>query len=471
MTEMLHHWVTREANRRPDAAAVVLGDERLSYGELDILSNQLGRALKERGCIRGDRISLLLPNSPLATVCLLGIYKADCICVTLDPSASAVQLADAISETGSRCLLAAASLAPRVRELLAQPELPNLRIGWIGTPDLSQGILPSAFRFSDIGALPGTSLRGAYRAQDTAHIFFAPGKDGRARGVMSTHANLVAGIEWALRHFRINETDRIAGYVNLMQGASLFDIFTALGSGAELHLVPSEAKLLPLRLAEWIRTSNITQWTSPSAVLNNMAEFDVVQAWDFPELRRVFWSADTLPMGALGYWMKQLPHVQFTKLYGAPEAGLACGYHTVSTFPERPDEELPIGKAPEGSELLVLDHNLQPVRAGETGWIYARGAGLSPGYWRDGEATARSFPELDGVGRSYLTGELARLGHDGHYYHAGRAEALRTHANHGQPEAGDGWRAWDEFVDDSGDIDLRRLKGAWTRDGIDTAPR
>ena len=467
MTEMLHHWLAREASRRPDAAAVVLGQERLSYGELETLSNQLARALKERGCVRGDRVALLLPNSPLAIVCVLGIYKTDCIYVPLDPAGSATQLAAIVTAAGSRFLLAAASLAPRVRELLAQAELPGLRIGWLGTPDLSQGVLPSAFRFSDIGALPGTPVRSAYRSQDAAHIFFTPGPEGRLQGVVGTHANVVAGIEWALRHFRINETDRIAGHSGLAQSASLFDTFTALSSGAELHLVPAEAKALPARLAAWMRTSDITQWASASAVLNNMAEFDVVQPWDFPELRRVIWSGDTLPNGALSYWMKQLPHVQFTRLYGAPEAGFACGYHTVDTYPEQEDEALPLGRAA-GGELLVLDHNLQPVQAGETGWVYARGAAVSPGYWRDRESTAGAFPELDGFGRSYRTGDLARRGHDGHFYHAGRADRPGTPA---QPAAtpGQGWRAWDDFVDDSGDIDVRRFKDAWIRDGIDSA--
>ena len=468
MTEMLHHWLAREANRRPDAAAVVLDQERLSYGELDTLSNQLARALQERGCVRGDRVSLLLPNSPLAIVCVLGVYKADCVLVPLDPAASAAQLAAIVRAAGCRFLLAAASLAPRVRELLAQPELPHVRIGWLGSPDLSQGILPSAFRFSDIGALPGTPVRGAYRAQDAAHIHFTPGRDGRLQGVVSTHANVIASIEWALRHFRINETDRIAGYSGLAQGASLFDTFTALGSGAELHLVPAEARLLPVRLAAWIRTSGITQWASASAVLNNLAEFDVVQPWDFPELHRVIWSGDTLPTGALGYWMKQLPHVQFTKLYGTPEAGFACGYHTVDTYPEHEDEELPIGRAPEGSELLVLDHNLQPIQAGATGWVYVRGSTLSPGYWQDRESTAGAFPELDGFGRSYRTGDLARRGHDGHFYPAGRADPPGVAVEH-PVASSQGWRAWDDFVDDSGDIDVRRFKDAWIRDGIDPA--
>lgn len=468
MTEMLHHWLAREANRRPDATAVALEQEQLSYGELETLSNQLARALKERGCVRGDRVSLLLPNTPLAIVCLLGIYKADCIHVPLDPAASATQLAEVLHAAGSRFLLASASLAPRVRELLAQPELPNLRIGWLGSPDLSQGILPSAFRFSDIGALPGTPVGGAYRAQDPANILFTSGGERRPQGVVSTHANVVAGIEWALRHFRINETDRIAGYSGLARGASLFDVFTAQAAGAELHLVPADVKLLPARLAAWMRTSAVTQWASASAVLNNMAEFDVVQPWDFPELRRVIWSGETLPTRALSYWMKQLPHVQFTKLYDFTEAGVACAYHTVSSYPEREDEELPIGLAAEGGEILVLDHNLQPVLPGETGWIYVRSPGLSPGYWQDRESTTRAFPELDGFGRSYRTGDLGRRAPDGRLYPAGRAGTAQPRLSR-ESEVGQGWRAWDEFVDDSGDIDLRRFKDAWISDGIDSA--
>lgn len=468
MTEMLHHWVTREANRRPDAPAVVLGEEHLSYGELETLSNQLARALRERGCVRGDRVALLVPQSPLAIVCLLGIYKSDCIYVPLDQAAPAAQLARVIAASGARCLLASASVAPRVRELLAQPGLPNLRIGWLGNPDLSQGILPSAFRFSDIVALPGTPLPSAYRAQDAAHIFFAVGDDGETRGVVSTHANVVTGIDWALRHFRINETDRVAGHTTLSQGSSLFDIFASLGAGAELHLVPPEVKLLPGRLAAWIRTSAITQWASASAVLHNMAEFDVVQAWDFLELRRVIWSGDTLPIKALAYWMKQLPHVQFTKFYGAPESGITTGYHTVATYPEQEGEELPIGKAMDGSEILLLDHNFQPVASGETGQLYVRGAALSPGYWQDHDSTARAFPELDGFGRSYRTGDLGRRGHDGHLYHAGRSELSNPQAASETPVRG-GWRAWDEFIDEAGDIDLRRFKDAWTHDGIDPA--
>ncbi|HEY1771787.1 MAG TPA: AMP-binding protein [Gammaproteobacteria bacterium] len=528
MTEMLHHWVTGEANRRSDATAVVLGDEHLSYGELEVLSNQLARALKERGCVRGDRVCLLLPKSPLALVCLLGIYKADCVYVPLDPTAPASGLAQAIIAAEGRGLLAAASLAPRVRELLSQPGLPSLRIGWLGSPDQSAGPLPVTFRFSDIGSLPGTPLRGAHRAHDTAHILFHPTAGGSLRGVTATHANVVGFVEWARKYFRLNVTDRVAGHAPLNQGLSLLDIFGSFSSGAELHLVPADVQQPSSRLTGWIRASGITHWSSGSLVLSTLAKADAVQPWDFPQLRRVLWNGESLPTAALSYWMKQLPHVEFTNLYGPAEATVAGAYHTVVSFPSDETEQVPLGRACGSADLLVLDHNLQPAPTGVVGDIYICGASLSPGYWRDAEATARAFPQIAGVGRVYRTGDFGLRGHDGLVYSAGRdggsvqsgdhriefdriedalnrvdavsecavvalpgrgAEAvacayvpnsggeitpdgLRDHLGKLVPDymIPSRWRAWDELPKNAaGRIDRQRVKETWTRDGLDPA--
>jgi non-ribosomal peptide synthetase component F len=474
MTEMLHHWVASEANRRPDATAVALGEERLSYGELEVLSNQLARALRERGCTRGDRVALLVPKSPLAVVCILGIYKADCVYVPLDPETPAKSLARIISLAESHCLLASASLAPRVRELLSQPGLPALRIGWLGAPDQSGGALPVAFRFSDIGALKGTPLPGAFRGHDTSHILFDPSAGGPLRGITATHHNVVSFVEWARKHFRLNDSDKLSGYAPLTSDHSLFDIFGSLASGAELHLVPSEARLLPVRLATWIRTSGITQWSAPSAVLDNMAKLDAVRAWDFPELRRVLWSGE-LPGASLSHWMKQLPHVEFTNLYGAPETTIASAYHTVASFPEHAGERLPIGTARTGAELLLLDQNLQPVTAGGRGDLYVRGASLSPGYWRDTEATGRAFPEVAGSGRVYRTGHQGQRGEDGHIYFMEQPRqplmdslqniVTTSDEDEGLDETGR-WRAWDE---QRRGASARVQSQAWIHDGTDNA--
>jgi len=79
MVETLQDWITIQADTRPHASAVVMGDERVTYGQLDARSNQLARTLDAAGCRRGDRICLLMPNSPAAITALIAIHKAGCL--------------------------------------------------------------------------------------------------------------------------------------------------------------------------------------------------------------------------------------------------------------------------------------------------------------------------------------------------------------------------------------------------------
>src|SRR5207244_4209066 len=85
MTSLLQQWVTEQAERRPDATAVVMHGARLTYEELDASSNRLARTLKATGCEQGDRVGLMLAKSPLAIVSMVGTLKADCTYVPLDP--------------------------------------------------------------------------------------------------------------------------------------------------------------------------------------------------------------------------------------------------------------------------------------------------------------------------------------------------------------------------------------------------
>jgi acyl-coenzyme A synthetase/AMP-(fatty) acid ligase len=124
--------------------------------------------------------------------------------------------------------------------------------------------------------------------------------------------------------------------------------------------------------------------------------------------------------------MQRLPHARFTNLYGPTEATIASSYYTVPRCPQDARETIPIGGACDGEELLVLDGRLQPVPSDDIGDLYIRGAGLSPGYWRDKEKTDSVFLPYPGGAdprdRIYKTGDLARRGADGLFYFLGRAD-------------------------------------------------
>lgn len=424
MTRLLQSWVSAQAEHRPEAPAVVLRDACLTYGELDMLANQVARSLRESGCRRGDRVCLLMPKSPLAIASLLGIYRADCIYVPLDPVSPVARLTRIIDSCKPRCVLAADQDAGRLKELAwAGGWGADTSLGWLDPVESSVHGVKQAFTLADVLRCAAIPLDQANRPSDPAHILFTSGSTGAPKGVVITHANVAAFIDWAVPYFGLDATERMSGHAPLHFDLSMFDIFGAFAAGAELHLVPAECHLLPNKQAQWIRDSHLTHWFSVPSALNYMAKFDVVGQGDFPALRRVVWCGDVLPTPVLAHWMERLPHASFTNLYGPTEATIASSYHSVASHPADATAAIPIGRACGGEELLVLDDALQPVPPEVTGDLYIGGAGLSPGYWQNPAETARAFVERPGGGaRIYRTGDLARVGQDGLVYFAGRKD-------------------------------------------------
>src|SRR5687768_14066415 len=131
-SRLLHHWVAERAQARPESAAVVSGATRLSYGELDTLSTQIARLLRQGGCQRFDRVALLMASSPLAIAGLYGIGKADGVYVPLDSASPVSRLRKILDSCDNRWLLAGGPVVPVLRELLQDEACrKRLRIGWL----------------------------------------------------------------------------------------------------------------------------------------------------------------------------------------------------------------------------------------------------------------------------------------------------------------------------------------------------
>jgi len=414
MTELLQDWVTAQAATRPHAPAIVGCDEHVTYGQLDARSNQLARLLRVAGCRRGDRVCILMPKSAMAIAAILGTYKADCIFVPIDASSQAVRLTRVIDSCQPSLIVAAGASVDLLRHHLG-----GVPIGWLGADTHPAVSFVPRFTLRDLRSYSTAPLHYENTRHDPAHILFTSDSTGDPKGVVITHANVVHFVEWACEYFGISTSDRISGHSPLHIDRSTLDMFGTFAAGAELHLVPPELDLMPQKLAHFIRTSELTQWFSAPSTLERLATFDAVEPNDFPTLKRLMWGGEALPTPALLYLMKQLPHVTFTSLYGPTEATIASAYCTLARPPADLNAQLPIGTACGGDNLLLLDDQLQAVPPGAVGDLYVRGAGLSPGYWRDVKKTAAAFvfnPRNDADDRLYRTGDLARIGEDGVVY-------------------------------------------------------
>jgi len=126
---LLQDYVTRHAERTPEALAVAMEEDRITYGELECRTNRLARALREIGCRPGDRVCLFIPKSVTAIVAMLAVLKADCAYVPLDSNSPSARLLKIIESCGTPWLLTAASGAA-LADLSSQAD--SLRIGWLG---------------------------------------------------------------------------------------------------------------------------------------------------------------------------------------------------------------------------------------------------------------------------------------------------------------------------------------------------
>lgn len=428
MNRLLQSWVIQQAETRPNATAIVMGTETMTYGQLESSSNQLAHLLRQSGCKKGDRVCILMPKSPAAIVSMIGILKAGCMHVPIDSATPAARIRHIFDSCENRWILGASRVTPLLDELLADEALrARTSVGWLDSLAPSGTNFTAAFTRADLQAAPEGAVPQQGTAEDGSHILFTSGSTGVPKGVVITHSNVAAFVAWALEHYGIDHTDRFSGHTPFHFDLSTFDIFGTITAGAQLHLVPTETALLPPKLAEFIRDSELTQWFSVPSVLNYLAKFNAVRENDFPSLRRVLWCGEVLPTPALIYWMERLPKVRFSNLYGPTEATIASSYYDVTVRPADPKAAIPIGKPCEGEQLWVLDEKLQPVPAREIGDLYISGAGLSPGYWRDPQKTAAAFlsDPYNGApsGRLYRTGDLAWRDEDGLVYFVGRADS------------------------------------------------
>lgn len=423
MTPRLQDLLTRSAQRDPDRIALVMGDERLSYGYLESLTNRLARMQQAHGVAPGSRVCVVAAKTPWTIAGLLATLKAGGMYVPIDSASPATRVARIVDAAEPSLVLADATATGLLDDLIGNGGLPaDTPIGALDTT-VSGTRFEAAFAREDAAGLPADPLPAG--ASEIAHLLFTSGSTGVPKGVMITHSNVAAFIDWAVDYFGFRPADRISGHPPLHFDLSTFDIYGALAAGAELHLVPAELNLNPRAMARFIRDHELTQWFSVPSVLTYMAKFDVVADGDFPSLERLLWCGEVLPTAVLAQWMRRLPSVRFTNLYGPTEATIASSFYTVPACPVDETEPIPIGTACSGEELLVLDRDRRPVPEGEVGDLYIGGMGLSPGYWRDEETTAAAFVSdpRSPVSRIYRTGDLARYGDDGLVYFLGRADS------------------------------------------------
>ncbi|MEU8825742.1 amino acid adenylation domain-containing protein [Streptomyces sp. NPDC048636] len=385
----------------PAATAVVDGDHRLTYADLDRRANRLAHALIARGVRPDQVVALHTGRSAELVVGVLGILKAGAGWLPLDPGQPVERLAAMVADARPAVVLTdqhGASVADR--QSAPEDWYPLTDVEAEGERDRAPGI-----------AVPPSSL---------AYVMYTSGSTGRPKGVAVTHGNVLNLFDQWLARFGATPGEATSAWSSIGFDASVHELLLPLTTGAEVHLVPEELRGDPAALMGWLGEHRVVQAFLPPAYVRWIDEDPGARLAGLA-LRQLLTGVESLPEAALHRMASVLPGLRICFGYGPTETTL---YSTAYLDPRPVDRPCPIGRPLPGTRLYLLDERMRPVPPGVVGEVYIGGASVARGYLNQPELTAerfRSDPFVAG-GRIYRTGDLARRLPDGNAEFVGRRD-------------------------------------------------
>lgn len=390
----LHGALRGAAATRPGSLAVAATDGTLNYAQLAERAGQYATVLQGLGVGPGDRVAISAEKCTDTVAALYGIMAAGAAYVPIDPGMPTVRADTILTDAGCRALCVDAKRADRLASVRAQ--VPRVAVGPVGDPSV---VRPD-------GAEP-SSLEGGCES-DLAYLLYTSGSTGVPKGVMLTHRNALAFVDWAVDRFGITADDRLSSHAPFHFDLSVLDLYAAARAGASVHLLAPEVAAFGTEMANAVAAAQITVWYSvPSALvlLAQAADPALVSS-----LRLVFFAGEVYPVRHLRQLRALLPGATLVNLYGPTETNV-CTYHVV---PEHLDADapLPIGRACENQAVIAFDDEGQPVDELGEGELWVRGPTVMKGYWGDAGRTAQVLVQNPLNDRfsdpMYRTGDLVR---------------------------------------------------------------
>jgi amino acid adenylation domain-containing protein len=362
----------------------------LSYDLLNRKSNQLAHYLYQQGAKANHLVGIMADRSLEMIVGILGILKAGCAYVPLDPKAPEVRVGYILEECSVKILVSKVS---RDIEVI----------------DLTQQTSP-------------TQPTHLTHPTQLCYVIFTSGSTGKPKGVPITHANLSPLLHWGYRHLGLNADDRVIRNLAYYFDWSVWEIFITLTSGAGLFMISEELQLNPEKSIAFMNENRITVLhVTPSQYRYYLAAGRKLET-----LRYLFIGAEALSVDLVKRSFESVrDHCRVFNMYGPTETAIIASALEVDRANVEKFKGLsnvPIGRPVANTDFLILDKYLKLCPVNVTGELYIGGDGLSPGYLNKPELTKekfiKSFAGVQGAvfqksplvaeGSLYKTGDLAR---------------------------------------------------------------
>lgn len=378
----------KAARRYPDNTAVVYRDRRISYAELDSITDRLAAYMRENHDVRpGVTVGVLIERSEMMAILPIAITKAGATYMPLDPHFPEERLMFMVEDASVDLIISDDNLTPEVM------------------PRFQGTVIPASTAWS-LTENSGEKICDA-RPDDGMVILYTSGSTGKPKGVTLSHRNIANYIAAYCSLTGMSGEDRVGAYAAFGFDAHMMDLYPSLGSGATLHIFDPEMRLDLTAMHEYIEREKITVIFMTTQIAWQMATL-----FEFSTLRVLSGGGEKLPP------LDPLPY-RFINLYGPTE----CSVAATAFILDGPTDGRIIGRPLPGYKIMIADERLNPVAPSVPGELIIAGDGVGQGYLNRPELTASKFIELDGV-RAYRTGDLARFLPDGNIEFLGRMDGM-----------------------------------------------
>lgn len=371
----------------------------MTYRQLNERSNQIAHMLLENGLKKGDYVALVMERSKETVVSLLGILKAGGVYVPIDPSYPKERCYYLLDDTGAPFILTKSEYKSYLSELL-QMDTHSRSIFQVD-------LIEEPYSKEDIDNVSSPS--------DIAYIIYTSGSTGKPKGTMLRHHSVVNLIRDHQRIYQTTEKDVFSQFISYSFDPSIAETFTALFSGARLHMLTSIERVSIEAFAEMIRREKITSATVPNAFFNQLATYlPVEMKGSLSSLKYLSVGGEALMTSTVQKWQGKFGvNTEIVNVYGPTECTVLSSYYKVKGKIKDDKSSIPIGKPVANYEMYILNNEGMLCPVNEPGELYIAGVGLAAGYLNQPEKTAEAFvPHLfpdDPEKLMYRTGDLVRL--------------------------------------------------------------
>ena len=417
---LVQDFLQRCAAQRPDKVALVCGEQRYTYGQLDQMANRLAQALRADGVRRGDRVGIYLNNSLEAVVAIFAVLKAAGVFVVVSRTTKPDKLLFILNNCQATAVLAdGRALAQGLGERLLA-EVASLRSVVVCGKAPSRGDgHPRCRSFESIQtSCSDQPLRPENIDLDLACLIYTSGTTGEPKGVMCDHSNVVFVTDAVVEYLKHTEREVILSVLPLAYSYGLYQLLTTFAVGATLVLEESFA--FPDLVLERMAQEHATGFAGVPTIYSLILGMDLSR-FDLSALRYLTNAAAGLPIEHVKRLRETFPRVELYLMHGLTEVA-----RTMYLPPDQADVRPASSGIPmPGTELWVEDNLGRRLGPGEVGELVVRGRHVMRGYWMAPEQTAQRFRpgSLPGE-RICYSGDLFRTDEKGYFYFVSRKDDI-----------------------------------------------